>query len=62
MSINSEEEKECPDPKEILEFDGMSRGSNKLNKKKPMFKISLGKLRKGFEPGNKYKSYFVVQI
>jgi len=45
----------CPSPSEILEGPEMSQGVNKMTKKKYKYKLSIGKLKRGFEPDKSYK-------
>jgi len=40
-----------------VEGAGMQQGINRIEgSKKPKYKLALGKLKKGFIPGKKYKS------
>ena len=55
-------ENPCPNPTEILDGEQMNHGSNALTKKKPKYKLSIGKLRRGFEPERTYKSEKVFPI
>ena len=48
-------ENPCPDPRELLQNDGVSLGTNIIGKA-ARYRLSIGKLKKGFQPGEKYKS------
>jgi len=55
VSSGGVSENPCPNPTEILDGEQMNHGSNALTKKKPKYKLSIGKLRRGFEPERTYK-------
>ena len=54
----------CPNAREIISGEGMTRGTNNIvaGSIVPKYKISIGKLRKGFLPNQSHKSKLLVGI
>jgi len=47
-------ENPCPDPRELLQTEGSYLGKNIVGRA-ARYKLSIGKLKRGFQPGEKYK-------